>query len=182
MASSQNRSSVQPASGRARDIPARTVASGIRLAPLGLVLLGAMGLACGGSSPGDGGDASTPGGGDARAEVAPGDECSLVRQDCPAGMMCIFSCGSGRVTTTCVADTGGTLTHGETCSQIGNSLLCAKGSFCAIFIPLDGGSRQSCNKYCSTNADCPDGLSCMTFYQACADGPPRALGRCEFAP
>ena len=151
--------------------------------PIVLVLLAAMGLGCGGSSPGDGGDASTQGGDDARAEVVARDECNLVRQDCPAGMMCIFSCSSGgRVYTTCVADTGGTLTHGETCSQIGNSLLCAKGNFCAIFIPLDGGSRQSCNKYCGTSADCPDGLPCMTFAQACSDGPPRALGRCEFAP
>ena len=183
MAFSQNHSGVEAAFGRIRDISVRTVTLGMRRAPLALVLLAAMGLGCGGSSPGDGGDASTQDGGDARAEVAPGaDECSLVRQDCPAGMMCIFSCGTGGVYTTCVADTGGTLTHGETCSQIGNSLLCAKGNFCAIFVNLDGGSRQSCNKYCTTSADCPDGLPCMTFYQDCGDLRPKTLGRCEFAP
>lgn len=154
----------------------------IAVRTLALVLLAAIGLACGGSSPRDGGDASTEAGSDARVEVVPVDECSLVRQDCPTGMMCTFSCASGGVTTSCVPDTGGTLMHGQTCSQIGTSLLCAKGSFCAIFIGLDGGSRQSCNKYCSTSADCPDGLPCMTFAQGCADGPPRALGRCEFAP
>jgi hypothetical protein len=154
----------------------------MRHAPLALVLLAAIGLACGGSSSRDGGDASTEAGSDARVEVLPADECNLVRQDCPAGMMCAFSCATGRITTGCVPDTGGTLMHGETCSQIGTSLLCAKGNFCAIFVGLDGGSRESCNKYCSTNADCPDGLPCKTFYQDCGDLRPITLGRCEFAP
>ena len=134
MAFSQNRSGVEPASGRDRDIRVRTLALGVTPAVSRPGAAGRDGLRVRRKLTGDGGDAGTQGGGDARREVAPGaDECSLVRQDCPAGMMCIISCGTGGVYTTCVADTGGTLTNGETCSQIGNSLLCAKGNFCAIF-------------------------------------------------
>lgn len=50
-----------------------------------------------------------------------------------------------------------------------------------FFIPLDGCSRESCNRYCTTSADCPDGLPCVTFTQECTGGT-RTLGRCEFAP
>ena len=67
MAFSQNRSGVEAAFGRVRDISVRTLALGVRRAALALVLLAAMGLGCGEAQRGTAATrvrkaAATPGG------------------------------------------------------------------------------------------------------------------------
>jgi hypothetical protein len=140
--------------------------------PLTALLLAAVlcvGPTCGGA-PASRGDAATEGG------VTGSDECKLVAQDCPAGMLCRPVCAAdGVVSLKCEADSGGTGVHGETCS----GMSCMKGSRCVGHVAADGGLIQTCVKFCDTQVDCPAGKSCNPYTLLC---PPssRQLRACDY--
>jgi hypothetical protein len=111
-------------------------------------------------------DAGTGG---AAADGSPSDpgvivECDLVRQDCPAGRRCEFTCRGGRLAIACAQDTSPTVAPGEPCGRTdAGPRNCAKGAGC--FATSDR-PAQTCYRYCRAQSDCPSGTC----------DPARALG------
>lgn len=89
--------------------------------------------------------------------------CDLVKQDCGGGNKCTYVASDGGSERGCTG--AGTATEGQPCSPTTTSNSCAAGLICLPKTFSDGGTADTCFKFCNTTSDCSGGEACFVVVE-----------------